>query len=247
MDTKFIKILVGAAIGGGMGYFVGSVAVEYIKAKEELPYPWGEDHDNEQEIEKEPITLDKKQKPDRPRRVKNYTEHFKGNPELAALAAKYNGEDVVAIKIKEDGGVETVDLDQIDGVNLELISEDEFVGPTEHEQKDPSIISEREFANEEEFAKITLNYYDDDVLTDDHDTPLTRPEKFLGEDALVSFGELSEDEDVVYVRNNAKRTMYEIVRLHKNYAAPADPRSRRLALKKRVVKEEEDGEENTST
>lgn len=84
---------------------------------------------------------------------------------------------------------------------------------------EPFIISRDSFENEyEDFSKNSLVYFeDDDVLTDDHDEVILDVDKTIGTEALNNFGEGSDDEDIVYVRNLSSSCDYEIVREHTSY------------------------------
>lgn len=226
------KILIGATIGAGVGWFVGAVIAEIIALKEN---PNWEDDFEYEDLDEDPgnddeTNLDGMKLMERPRSggvmsktiKKNYSEIFKKNPDLEALVKKYNGGEVAS--------------EETNGMTLDVVIEDEFETPEDTDHQPISIISLAEYANNEEgLEALTLNYYDDDVVTDEHDEPISHPEQILGEDALVSFGELSEDEDVVYVRNLPKKAMYEVVRTNKNYGAQLQ-KSRRLAAKAAMKK-----------
>lgn len=233
--SKVTGILIGAAVGGAIGWFVGSVVVEIIHLKEYNPddFEWedlDEDpgNDDETNLGERIVTYQRPEKNDK-KVVKNYTEAFKGDDQLKKLVEKYNGD--------------AISPESLDIPSSEPFIEDEFDLPEEEEEKDIRIISVSEFANADGVEVVTLKYYNDDVVTDENDKPVDKPERILGDDALVSFGALSEDEDVVYVHNKLKKAMYEVVRTNKDYVAPAPARVRR-----RIVKKEDkvDGEEADS-
>jgi hypothetical protein len=248
------KILIGATIGAGVGYFVGAVIAEIIRIKED-PFYNEDYHDSDEFPQDDGIEVDENEGMklmERPRSggvmsktvKKNYSEIFKKNPDLEALVRKYN---------TSDGPVDDPTLVEDVVEDMQKI-EDEFAEPEDTDNQPISIISLAEYANNQEgFETLTLNYYDDDVVTDEHDEPISHPEQLLGDDALVSFGELSEDEDVVYVRNRPKKALYEVVRTNKNYGVQLQ-KSRRLAAKAamkkrdridRMGEEENYGEDNT--
>lgn len=83
---------------------------------------------------------------------------------------------------------------------------------------EPWVIALDEFTNDMRFYdKITIYYYNvDDVLTNEEEEPLTNAFELIG-DALLSFGDRSEDPDIVYVRNERLSTDYEVIRLNKSY------------------------------
>lgn len=243
MNTN-VKLVIGGLVGAGIGYFVGSVIVDIIDLKEhpdtddynDIEYPNTQDGGPEID-ETEGKELFQRLKTMPKRTVRNYAQAFKENPALQKLVEKYNGE------LEGDTVVE----DSLD-ITEEITDFGDDITAEEDDNPLISIISMADFANAEGYETVTLNYYDDDVVTDEHDVPIDHPEQILGEDALVSFGEMSEDADVVYVRNEPKRAMYEVVRTNKNYQVQKARRARKEAIlrNKSVITNEEDhdGEDN---
>lgn len=82
----------------------------------------------------------------------------------------------------------------------------------------PYVIHQDEFrAHENEFSHVTYTYYaDDDVLTDEDDTPLPHADLIVGLDNL-RWGHGTDDNDVVYVRNPKLELEAEICRVYKSY------------------------------
>jgi hypothetical protein len=233
--NKTISYVIGGAIGGTIGYFIGSVIVELIiiKSQQEGGYD-----DTEEMPQGDELVGPLKMDPNQP--VKNYTRYFTAieRPDLADLAQKYNSpiENRPTMELREMTDKEDEEFD-LEGLEVEdLIDEGADNQPI-------SIISMEEYANTEGYTAYTLNYYDDDVVTDEEDRPLDRPERILGDDALVSFGELSGDEDVVYVRNIPRKALYEIRRTNKIYAGVPVRQARRRPLSPRLkeLKDEETG------
>jgi hypothetical protein len=69
---------------------------------------------------------------------------------------------------------------------------------------------------------VQYAYYEaDDVLADDDDKVIPNPEEVLGIDALVSFGKLVDDPDLVYVRDAKKGVDYEVTRSKKAFLVVA--------------------------
>lgn len=96
--------------------------------------------------------------------------------------------------------------------------EEDIEVSTEWDEKGIHIISLEEWnAPEPEYEKETLIYYDDDVVADESDTVIFEWKDLIGEDALVSFGEKSQDSDIIYVRNNELKTDYEVIREKLSY------------------------------
>lgn len=76
--------------------------------------------------------------------------------------------------------------------------------------KKPYVISPDESGELDEYDVVSLNYYADDVLTDDWDNPIEDIEDTVGEDSLHHFGEY--EDDCVCVRNEKYKVDYEICR-----------------------------------
>lgn len=99
-------------------------------------------------------------------------------------------------------------------------SPDEFDELNNRDPNAPFRIAVAEFFNyENEFAKITLTYYEeDDTLTDEKDVILPDIEKVIGPDAIHNFGADSDDPNIVYVRNEELLSDYEVVKDSGSYA-----------------------------
>lgn len=83
--------------------------------------------------------------------------------------------------------------------------------PGEH----PYVISPEEFDELDDYTPISLTYFADGVLADENGIIVDDVEEIVG-DALNHFGEY--EEDSVFVRNDAKRCDYEILRDEREYA-----------------------------
>lgn len=97
----------------------------------------------------------------------------------------------------------------------EPLAEDEVIphGVNQPEPDYPFTITKVEYDEDEpDYDKIALTYYEgDDVLADDRDEPIDDVEGTIGPDALESFGHLSDDKNVCYVRNRERDADFEIV------------------------------------
>lgn len=221
-----VKILISVVIGGVAGYFVGSFIASKFADDE---YEIIEVSEVEEVVEeKEP----KRKLPPRQMRVgdrhsiltRDYTSHFeKGKvqqPDLEKLAARYNGKKEV-IRASEDTELvnEAVSQDEdMEEKGLNILPEEEEV-----DELAPKVISEQEYNERPEvkgYVKTVLHYYaKDDVTTDESDEPVPNPEKFIGDEALVSFGKMSNDPNIVYVYNPATMDLFQINRLDKSWSA----------------------------
>lgn len=85
--------------------------------------------------------------------------------------------------------------------------------------EEPFVISREEFdEGYPHFDKITITYYEnDDVLADEQDEVIPDIDAVVGYDSLGRFGDMSEDDCVVYVRNGRLGADYEIVLAQESY------------------------------
>ena len=80
----------------------------------------------------------------------------------------------------------------------------------------PYVISPEEFGEFEEYEKISLTYYADQVLTDENNEEVDDVEEIVGEESLTHFGEY--EDDSVFVRNDRLKCDYEILLDQRNYS-----------------------------
>lgn len=82
------------------------------------------------------------------------------------------------------------------------------------ENHQPYLISQAEFLNDaKEFDKISMVYFEgDDTLSDESERPVDDINQYVGEEHLTMFGIWSEDQNVVYVRNDQISADIEITR-----------------------------------
>ena len=80
----------------------------------------------------------------------------------------------------------------------------------------PYVIPPEEFG-ETDYDIISLTYYADNILVDDSDEKIlnSKVDELIGVDSLSHFGEY--DDDAVYVRNDALKRDYEILRSEREY------------------------------
>ena len=79
----------------------------------------------------------------------------------------------------------------------------------------PYVIPPNEFGEFDDYERISLMYYADVVLCDDEDVPVDNIDSVVGEDYADHFGEY--EDDSVFVRNDARRCDYEILRSLRTY------------------------------
>ena len=89
----------------------------------------------------------------------------------------------------------------------------------------PYIIAPEQLGEIDGYDIESLNYYADNVLTDDWDNIIENVDGMVGEDSLTHFGEY--EDDSVFVRNDELKTDFEILRDLRKYSdlapAPTDP------------------------
>lgn len=85
------------------------------------------------------------------------------------------------------------------------------VEPKKNIGETPYVISPDEFGEIEEYTKVSLSYFEeDDILSDELGEVVDDVEEIVG-DALDHFGDY--EEDSVFVRSDAKRCDYEILKV----------------------------------
>lgn len=82
----------------------------------------------------------------------------------------------------------------------------------------PHVISPDDFGDMDNYDEISLTYYADGTLTDDHDHPMSDEEieETVGRNSLTHFGEY--EQDSVFVRNDKLKADYEILLDPRTYA-----------------------------
>lgn len=75
--------------------------------------------------------------------------------------------------------------------------------------KMPYVISPENFGEFDEYEKVSLTYYSDNVLTDEDDNVIEDPDELIGPDSLSCFGEY--EDDSVFVRDDERKCDYEIL------------------------------------
>lgn len=110
-------------------------------------------------------------------------------------------------KLKESG---YVNYSKTEG-KKEIAEEPDF------SSKDIYTISDIEFGEEDGYEQVSLTYFNDGVLCDEDNEPLSQDYiiKNVGFDSLENFD--YEETDSVYIRNDATKTDYEILRDVREY------------------------------
>ena len=80
----------------------------------------------------------------------------------------------------------------------------------------PYVIKPEEFGEILEYESISLTYYADGVLADEYDEVIDDVDEIVGEESLTTFGQY--EDSAVFVRNDARKTDYEILLDLRNYS-----------------------------
>ncbi|GHU60460.1 hypothetical protein FACS1894171_1880 [Clostridia bacterium] len=178
-----------------LGVAIGSAAAwQYIKKKYEQIAQDEIDSVKEVFSKRE---ADIEDEPEKNTRDRVRAEQAKDKPNIAEYAAKLNGEGYTNYS------------------NSRALSDNK----KEEEKKPmdkPFVISPEEFGDFDDYEKISLTYYSDQVLADDNDELVEDIEDVVGFDSLNSFG--AYEDDSVFVRNNKLRCDYEILLDHRKFS-----------------------------
>lgn len=143
-------------------------------------------------------------------------------------------EDISSVEIENSESLSNDDPEEVDEEEFEhyvekvetLYSKDgDIVEQVRHTEDGPELVTEPyvisvdSYENEyQDFSKNELTYYEeDDTLCDDRGDVIVAISHLIGDEALTSFGEGSEDENVVYVRNIELGSDFEITRDSRSY------------------------------
>ena len=94
--------------------------------------------------------------------------------------------------------------------------EEPVINNTHFEKEEAYIIAPEEFGEFEDYEKISLTYYSDDILADENDDPVDEFEDIVGEDFPDHFGEY--EDDSVFIRNDRLKSDYEILYDSRKYS-----------------------------
>lgn len=105
--------------------------------------------------------------------------------------------------------------DELPAENIfELYPKDSIPAASLRDKDYPYLIAEKEFEdNLEEYSQITLLYYADNVLADEQGGVVGNIKHLLGKDAIKQFGYDQENPNTLFVRNDKRKTEYQVIRL----------------------------------
>lgn len=94
------------------------------------------------------------------------------------------------------------------------IETDKKGGTADMELKQPYVITPEQYEDNVDYTKVSLTWYNDEVLEDDWGNVLD-PDDVIGSDALKTFGQY--EKDSVFVRDDDEQIDYEILLDTRNY------------------------------
>ena len=94
----------------------------------------------------------------------------------------------------------------------------------------PYAIMRSEYLNQKTwYEKLSWNFYEDGIVTDEHDDMVHAPVKILGTDFLDAFGMDDSDPDIAYIRNDQLAQDYEVCRIAERYYKTASDDNLKLS------------------
>lgn len=94
----------------------------------------------------------------------------------------------------------------------------------------PYAIMRSEYLNQKSwYEKLSWNFYEDGIVTDEHDDMVHAPAKILGADFLDAFGMDDSDPDIAYIRNDQLTQDYEVCRIAERYYKTASDDNLKLS------------------
>lgn len=103
----------------------------------------------------------------------------------------------------------------LNNVGYSRCSNEKEEGGNSMSDNTPYVISPEEYSENDNYTNVTLIYYADGVLADERGIIVNDVNDLVGEDSLKHFGEY--EDDSVFVRNDSKKTDYEILLEYRNY------------------------------
>ena len=156
-----------------------------------------------------------------------YTKKFyeqRAQEEIDSVKETY-GKKVVPAQVEADTA-EKEAATVVDGVDdkpdilhyAEILKNEKYTTDDESPiaESKPYVISPDEFGEFEEYDRISLTYYADQVLADENDDKIKDVDEVIGVESLTHFGEF--EDDSVFVRNDRLKCDYEILMDSRTYS-----------------------------
>ena len=104
--------------------------------------------------------------------------------------------------------VQIIDSNGYRNYSNTAIETDKKGGTADMELKQPYVITPEQYEDNVDYTKVSLTWYNDEVLEDDWGNVLD-PDDVIGSDALKTFGQY--EKDSVFVRDDDKQIDYEVL------------------------------------
>lgn len=187
MNSKFTSFMM-FVLGAAVG---SAVTWQYIKKKYEQIAQ--EEIDSVKEVFSKHKVASQDNEPDENIHVRSRAEQAKDKPSISEYAAK----------LREQGYT-----------NYSNTTKKEEEEPMTKDK--PYVIPPEEFGEFDDYEKIGLTYYADQILADDNDELVDDIEDVVGFESLSTFGKY--EDDSVFVRNDRLKCDYEILLDQRKYS-----------------------------
>ena len=132
--------------------------------------------------------------------VKETFEHREPRPDK-----NYKVEEVLK---GNDAYINIIDSNSYRNYSNTAIETDKKGGTADMELKQPYVITPEQYEDNVDYTKVSLTWYNDEVLEDDWGNVLD-PDDVIGSDALKTFGQY--EKDSVFVRDDGEQIDYEVL------------------------------------
>lgn len=107
-----------------------------------------------------------------------------------------------------DAYINIIDSNSYRNYSNTAIKTDKKGGTADMELKQPYVITPEQYEDNVDYTKVSLTWYNDEVLEDDWGNVLD-PDDVIGSDALKTFGQY--EKDSVFVRDDDEQIDYEVL------------------------------------
>ena len=107
-----------------------------------------------------------------------------------------------------DAYINIIDSNSYRNYSSTSIETDKKGGTADMELKQPYVITPEQYEDNVDYTKVSLTWYNDEVLEDDWGNVLD-PDDVIGSDALKTFGQY--EKDSVFVRDDEEQIDYEVL------------------------------------
>lgn len=130
------------------------------------------------------------------------------NEEIASVKETFNNYKVEEALKGNDAYINIIDSNSYRNYSNTAIETDKKGGTADMELKQPYVITPEQYEDNVDYTKVSLTWYNDEVLEDDWGNVLD-PDDVIGSDALKTFGQY--EKDSVFVRDDDEQIDYEVL------------------------------------